>query len=200
MAGRHVTDTRVRRTERRLRDAIVSLIHEKSYPAIAVKEILVRADVGRSAFYTHFSNKDALLASGIEHMLHATGPRALPTGVGPFGKALSFSFPVFDYIARRRHAAHAKMGRKGRAIVHEHLRRVLSHKIRDDVREPFQAGDGLTLAIPADLAAEYIVTTFILVLNWWVESSSPLTAREVDDLFLALVVPTVTTALGHENV
>jgi len=197
LAGRHVTDARVRRTQQRLRDAIVSLIHEKSYPAIAIKEILVRADVGRSAFYAHFSNKDALLASGIEQMLHATGPRALPTGVGPFGKVLSFSFPVFDYIGRCRHAADAKMGRKGRAFVHQHLRRVLSNTIRDDVRQALQAGDGLKSAIPADLAAEYIVTTFILVLNWWVESSSPLAAREVDDVFLRLVVPAVTSALGH---
>ena len=197
MAGRHVTDARVRRTQRRLRDAMVSLIHEKSYPAIAVKEILVRADVGRSAFYAHFSNKDALLASGIEQMLHATGPRALPTNVGPFGKVLSFSFPVFDYIGRCRHAADAKMGRKGRAIVHQHLRRVLSHTIRDDLRQALQAGNGVTSSIPADLAAEYIVTTFILVLNWWVESSSSLSAREADDLFLRLVVPSVTSALGH---
>ena len=197
MAGRHVTDTRVRRTEWRLRDAIVSLIHEKSYPAIAVKEILVRADVGRSAFYAHFSNKDALLASGIEQMLHATEPRALPTSVGRFGKVLSFSFPVFDYIGRCRHAADAKMARRGRAIVHQHLRHALSNKIRDDVREALQSGDGS--AIPADLAAEYIVTTFMLVLHWWVESRSPLSAREVDDLFLALVVPAVTTSLGHAN-
>jgi len=80
---------------------------------------------------------------------------------------LSFSFPVFDYIGRCRHAADAKMGKKGRAIVHQHLRRVLSHKIRDDVRQALQAGDGLKSAIPSDLAAEYIVTTFILVLNWW---------------------------------
>jgi AcrR family transcriptional regulator len=183
LAGRHVTDARVRRTQRRLRDAIVSLIHEKSYPAIAVKEILVRADVGRSAFYAHFSNKDALLASGIEQMLHATGPRAMPTSVGPFGKVLSFSFPVFDYIGRCRHAADAKMGRKGRA----------------NVRDALQAGDGLKSAIPADLAAEYIVATFMLVLHWWVESRSPLSAREVDNLFLSLVVPAVTTALSHAN-
>jgi len=86
LAGRHVTDARVRRTQRRLRDAIVSLIHEKSYPAIAVKEILERADVGRSAFYAHFSNKDALLASGIEQML-ATKPRKLPETLEPFGRS-----------------------------------------------------------------------------------------------------------------
>src|SRR3954464_9498392 len=83
LAGRHVTDARVRRTRHRLRDAIVCLIHEKSYPAIAVKEILERADVGRSAFYAHFSNKDALLASGIEQMLHATAPRAVPKTLEP---------------------------------------------------------------------------------------------------------------------
>jgi hypothetical protein len=90
----------------------------------------------------------------------------------------------------------AKMGRKGRAILHQHLRRVLSNEIRDDVRQALQAGNGLKYAIPADLAAEYIVTTFILVLNWWVESSSPLSAREVDDVFLALVVPALTSAVG----
>jgi AcrR family transcriptional regulator len=196
LAGRRVTDARVRRTQRRFHDAIVSLIHEKSYPAIAVKEILERADVGRSAFYAHFSNKDALLASGIEQML-ATKPRKLPETLEPFGKVLSFSFPVFDYIGGCRHAADAKMGRKGRAILHQHLRRVLSNQIRDDVRQALQAGNGLTSSIPADLAVEYIVTTFILVLNWWVESRSPLPAGEVDDVFLALVVPALRSALGR---
>jgi AcrR family transcriptional regulator len=194
LAGRHVTDARVRRTRHRLRDAIVSLIHEKSYPAIAVKEILERADVGRSAFYAHFSNKDALLASGIEQMLHATTPRAVPKALEPFGQVLSFSFPVFDYIGGCRHAADAKMGRKGRTILHQHLRDVLRKQIRDDVRQALEADNGLTSSIPADLAVEYIVTTFILVLNWWVESRSPLSAGEIDDVFLALVVPALTSA------
>jgi AcrR family transcriptional regulator len=192
-----MTDARVRRTRHRLRDAIVSLIHEKSYPAIAVKEILERADVGRSAFYAHFPNKDALLVSGIEQMLHATAPRAVPKTLEPFCKVLSFSFPVFDYIGRCRHAADAKMGRKGRTILHQHLRGVLRNQIRDDVSQALQAGTGLTSSIPAGLAVEYIVTTFILVLNWWVESRSPLSAREVDDVFLALVGPALTSASGR---
>jgi len=173
----------------------VSLIHEKSYPAIAVKEILERADVGRSAFYAHFSNKDALLADGIEQMLHATAPRAVPKTPEPFRKVLSFSFPVFAYIGGCRHAADAKMGRKGRTILHQHLRRVLSNQIRDDVRLALEAGK--TSSLPADLAVEYIVTTFILVLNWWVERRSPLSAAEVDDVFLALVVPALTSASGR---
>jgi AcrR family transcriptional regulator len=188
----------VRRTQRRLREAIVSLIHEKSYPAIAVNEILERADVGRSAFYAHFPNKDALMASGIEQMLHATAPRILPPRVGRFDNALRFSFPVFEYIGQCRHAAEAKMGRRGRHIVHQHLHRVLAEHIRDEVRQALQRADGRG-AIPADLATEYIVTTFILVLNWWVESRSRLSARDVDDVFLALVVPALTSGVGRSG-
>lgn len=198
MADADVKDVRVRRTERRLRDAIVSLIHEKSYPAIVVNEILERADVGRSAFYAHFSNKDALLASKIEEMLHAAPPRALTPSVGPLGNALGFSFPVFEYIGQCRHAAAAKMGRRGRLIVHQHLHRVLWEHIRDEVRTALQQDDGRA-AIPADLATNYIVTTFILVLNWWVESQSRLSAREVDDMFLALVVPALASSAGGSS-
>jgi len=192
---RHQKDARVRRTQRRLHEAIVGLIHEKSYPAIVVNEILERADVGRSAFYTHFPNKDALLASGIAQMLHATPPRTLPPNVGRFAKALWFSFPVFDYIGKCRHGVEAKMGRKGRSSVHQHLRRVLAAEIRDDVRDGLQCGTSRKSPIPADLATEYIVATFILVLNWWVESRSPLSSYEIDDVFLALVVPGLSSVI-----
>src|SRR5262245_10042565 len=192
VTDRHSKDARVRKTERRLRDALVSLIHEKSYPTIVVSEILERAEVGRSAFYAHFPNKDALLASGIEQMLHATPPRALPPSASRFGNALTFSFPVFEYIGRCRHAAATKMGVSGRLVVHQHLHRVLVERIRDDVE---QAVADKPAPMPADLATEYIVTTFILVLNWWVESGSRLSAREVDDLFLALIVLALTSSV-----
>ena len=41
------SDRRVRRTERRLHEALATLVHEKAYDAIAVKEILHRADEPR---------------------------------------------------------------------------------------------------------------------------------------------------------
>lgn len=172
MAGRQMKDARVRRTQRRLLEAIVSLIHEKRYPAIAVNEILERADVGHSAFYAHFRNKDALLASGIEQMLHATPPRTLPPETAGFSNALWFSFPVFEYIGRCRHAGESKMGKKGRSIVHQHLRRVLSEQIPDQVRQALERTDRGRSTLPTDLATQYIITTFMLVLNWWVESGS----------------------------
>jgi AcrR family transcriptional regulator len=182
-------DSRVRRTQRRLREAIVALIHEKSYPDIAVSEILERADVGRSAFYAHFRNKDALLASSIEQRLHATTVRTLPRTLACFGKALSFSFPVLEYVARHRRGAETKMGRHGRAVVHDRLQRVLVERIRDDVAAALRSDPERGPAIPPDLLTQHIASTFILVLNWWVDSKSSLSPREVDDLFLTLVAP-----------
>ena len=41
------------------------------------------------------------------------------------------------------------------------------------------------------------VTTFVLVLNWWVESDSSLSPRQADDLFVALVVPTLEAQAGR---
>ena len=72
MADARHGDRRVQRTRGLLRGALASLIHEKAYDAIAVKEILARANVGRSTFYAHFRDKDELLDSGINEMLRAS--------------------------------------------------------------------------------------------------------------------------------
>ena len=48
--------------------------------------------------------------------------------------------------------------------------------------------------IPQDLLVQYVASTFILVLNWWVESRSQLPAREVNELFRTLILPTLDAA------
>jgi hypothetical protein len=42
---------------------------------------------------------------------------------------------------------------------------------------------------PTDLLVQYLASTFILVLNWWLESRSLLPPKEVNDLFCALILP-----------
>jgi len=51
-------DARVRRTYRALHEALGSLIQQRPYERILVKEILARAQVARSTFYAHFHDKD----------------------------------------------------------------------------------------------------------------------------------------------
>jgi AcrR family transcriptional regulator len=187
----------VARTERALRDALVSLVHEKHYDSIVVREILERADVGRSAFYAHFRDKRDLLENGIQHMLQATPSSHQPRIPKRFEKALGFSARVFDYVGRHRHGD-VKMGRRARVVLHDHLKESLVRRIADDVHACVLGGTAGPSGVPASVLVEYIVTTFILVLNWWVDSKSTLSAREVDDVFMSLVVPALQAATGDE--
>src|SRR5215216_1688037 len=65
------TDARVRRTRDALGDALVALMHEKPFDTITVQDVLDRAKVSRSTFYTHYSDKDDLLMSDAEEFFES---------------------------------------------------------------------------------------------------------------------------------
>ena len=191
LPGKRVKDRRIQKTQSLLREALVSLIREKNYDSIVVKEILDRANVGRSTFYTHFRDKDELLVSGIHDMLRSVQSTGPPSSAKRYEKIIWFSFPIFEYHDQHRHAGEARMGTRGRAIIHEHLQKVLAELIADDVRKDLQGRRNTAGQIPPDLLVQYVASTFILVLNWWVESRSPLPSKGINDLFRALILPTL---------
>lgn len=191
--NRQINDRRIQKTRKVLHEALGSLILEKPYDKIAVKEILDRANVGRSTFYTHFRDKDELLASAVHEMLRATYTVEAAAPGEPQERIVRFSLPVFEHVGRHRHMAAPGMGSRGRAIVHEHLKQVLAELIAKDVGGDLHGRRRTTNGVPQGLLVQYLASTFVLVLNWWTESKSSLRAREVDDLFRALVLPTLAT-------
>jgi AcrR family transcriptional regulator len=194
LTGKRLKDRRVQRTQSLLHEALALLIHEKDYDCIVVKEILDRANVGRSTFYTHFRDKDDLLVSGIHDMLHAAQPTGLSSSGKRYEKIMWFSLPIFEHIDRCRRNGKAIMGTKGRAIIHEHLQKLLAELIAENVRQHSQEHRKPAGPISPDLLVQYVASTFILVLNWWVENKSPLPPKEGNDLFRALILPTLEAA------
>lgn len=183
----HLTDRRVQKTRKVLNEALHSLIREKSYDSIVVREILDRANVGRSTFYTHYHDKDDLLASGIRGIIDPV--RTTSAASARDERILSFSLPIFEHLERHRRSGNAKMGVKDQAALHQRLRKMLVELIAEDVgRDSRVAGHG-PATIPRDLLVRYVTSTFVLVLNWWVESRNQLSASEVNDLFRGLVMP-----------
>ena len=180
-------DRRVQRTKRSLHDALIGLAREKPYPSIAIKEILDRADVGRSTFYAHFRDKDDLLESGIHEILRSI--RSQPRAGSTPERVIAFSVPLLKHIDEHRRGAGPKMKREGRVIMHEHMQDVLTSFIADELA---MISPGRSkVQIPTRLLARHVAAAFVLVLNWWVESDSPLTPAECDACFRALVVPTL---------
>lgn len=192
-SGKQVRDRRVAKTQALLHEALGSLVLEKSYESISVKDILDRANVGRSTFYMHYRDKDELLASSIRDLLRPVHFKGPPPSAKRHERLIWFGLPLFDHIHQHRRMGKAKIGARGRAILHEHLRKVLVELIADDARE-FVKRDGTTADdLAPELVVQYVASTFILVLNWWTEGRNRLSANEADRVFRALVLPTLTT-------
>src|SRR5262245_26988738 len=62
-------DRRIRRTHERLGRSVIALIQEKPMHRVTVREVLERAQVGRSTFYLHFRDKDDLFTAQMEQGL-----------------------------------------------------------------------------------------------------------------------------------
>ena len=64
----HTTYKRTLETRERLLDAILSLVREKGYPHVTVRDICRRAQVSSGAFYHHYASKDDLAREASFHI------------------------------------------------------------------------------------------------------------------------------------
>jgi len=117
------TDRRIQRTRALLHEALGSLIREKPYDRISVAEILDRAGVSRSTFYVHFRDKDQLLMSSMRALLLGVPSTDGEPTCDVAERTVAFSLPLLTHIHEHRRSARAKLGERGRAILHEHPRR-----------------------------------------------------------------------------
>jgi len=109
-----------------------------------------------------------------------------PRSRGTIERIVEFGLPVLEHIDSHRRVAGPSMKREGRVIMHEHLADVLTNLIADELAMIPRA---LQSPISMDLVARHIASTFVLVLNWWVESNGASTAAVADERFRSLVVP-----------
>lgn len=183
---------RIQRTQQLLHQALGSLIQEKPYNSIVVKEILERANVGRSTFYAHFRDKDDLLVDGIHDLLDSAAATA-PTSSTPRSERLIwFSLPLFEHIERHRHTTRAEADAAAWSSVHAHLQRVLTELVADDLEGERPLGRSTRRRIPSDLLARYVAS---FMLSWWVGTRSPLLPKEINDHFRSLILPSLAAVL-----
>jgi AcrR family transcriptional regulator len=162
----------------------------RDYDEISVTQILERANVGRSTFYMHFASKDELLLSGMHGMLRSISAIPAPAPAKRHENIVRFSLPILEHVVDQR-AQGAAMGLRGRAVLHEHLQNVLTGIIADDVRRHLRGRRKAADQASPELLARFIASTFVLVLNWWLDADSRMSPKEVDAIFRALVLPSV---------
>jgi AcrR family transcriptional regulator len=182
--GEMSIDRRVLRTRNALYDALVSLILEKDYEAINLDDILTRANVGRSTFYSHFRSKDELLERSLERLrellVGVIDNHAGEKTVAVCGN-LVFSQALFRHVAEYRAVYFALKGRDAGGLLQGAIRKALTDALRQRMASTQWSG------MPGELAVGFIVSTFWAVLSWWLDRNPLTPPDEAERLFRQLV-------------
>ena len=107
-------------------------MREKGYTAITVSDIIERANIGRSTFYSHYRDKDDLFVGRV-----GSGDR----GVEPVRCRIREEMPFFPSLGLFRHVGEeyelykALVWTPGIDLLIKHLQKSLSHRIEQGLQE-----------------------------------------------------------------
>ena len=177
------TDARVRRTRDALGDALVALMQEKPFDTITVQDVLDRAKVGRSTFYSHYSDKDDLLMSDVDDFYERVS-----MGLSERGDKSERVFPVKEFFS---HIAEAKVfvnALSSSGKMKENMELARAHFARGIERRLNEIPRGQT--IPAAERAAVAVAhagALLSLMTWWIDRGMREPAAEMDELFHRIV-------------
>jgi len=218
-------DRRVQKTRKLLQDALIELVSEKGYESVPIREILDRANVGRSTFYAHFEDKDQLLHSILDRLdelfeQHKKQILDAAKNVGNAGNTdftlgLSPTLNLFQFVGENHRFFKAMLGNRGYGIfakpvydyVFAHVHGIFTEPVHADalaqLHEPFKIlrSREKYSSLGSEIAAHYFVSALMGILVWWVENDMPCRAEEIDGLFRQLAMPGFThvVSVSHET-
>jgi AcrR family transcriptional regulator len=118
-------DRRIQKTRKILIDALIALTVEKGYENVTVQDIIDRANVGRSTFYSHFESKDQLLI-GNDHFQDL-----LSKTVGGYSRSEINFTHIYEHVAEYHQLARIFLGKNGNTIVSDHFHNIFVHVIKE---------------------------------------------------------------------
>jgi AcrR family transcriptional regulator len=190
MKGEDLPDRRVQRTRQLLLSAMIETVLEKGYEATTVQDIIDRANVGRSTFYSHFQDKEHLLMSGSESMLRAF--EDFRAGAGP-GSNWELSLALFKHVEARRKVFKALLDKQVGNLVLERIQDSLTIYFADHLGANLK---GRRLPVPLELLTRSLISSLLGILTLWLEEDLPYPAEKMNDYFRELTEPTIRALLG----
>jgi AcrR family transcriptional regulator len=177
-------DRRSQRTRQALHDALFELMMEKGYEAISVKDIIERANVGRSTFYAHYADKDELLVSQLDRMVEMLDD---PVSHGaPDGNPYFPSLGLFQHVQEQWKLYKILSWEPG---FDRHIRN-LQNSISERIEERLSSG-GQGFEVPVPIIAIFLAGSFLSVLKWWLDNKMAYSPEQINEIFLKLAMPGV---------
>jgi AcrR family transcriptional regulator len=180
-------DRRVQRTRRTLRDALITLLHERGWDAVSVRDICDRADVGRSTFYMHFADKEELLICGFDDLRKMLRAELAPSGRGP-SEPLRFARGMIEHAHENQRLFRALVGKRSGQVVLQRFRQLVVDLVREDLSSEGSSGP------QRDAAVHFISGSFLELLTWSLETRNAPSSEELQRLFLTMAASALVVA------
>lgn len=185
--AKNAIDRRSARTRAMLQHALISLVRKKRYEAITIQNICEWANVGRSTFYAHYTGKDDLKRSGLEHLRRLLVHRqrdALARPGNTRERSFGFSLALFEHAHDHRDLYRALAGGRGGTVALGSIRKMLSDLVREDLAATLDKNS--TDVIPRELVVKYFVGAYMAVLTSWLDGGAKLPPERIDAMFRCL--------------
>lgn len=179
-------DRRVRRTKRMLKGALLELIVEKGYDEVSVQEVIDRADVGRTSFYTYFRSKEDLLLRSLEDLGQLLDGDPGDRSDGGEGSPCDFVIMLFKHFEENRQLARGLLGNRSIPVVRELVQDQFLRHFRNDFQRRYGRAAG---AHEIEGAAVFASGALISLVLWWFDMPGAVSPERMGEIFRGLLLP-----------
>jgi AcrR family transcriptional regulator len=174
-------DRRSQRTRQALSEALVELIQEKDYSTITVNDIIERANVGRSTFYAHYQDKDALLLYQMDQVIEVLSQDSSQPNEFPYFPSLGF----LRHVGGEHYELYkALVWSPGMDLIIIHLQKSLSQRVEQGLQN-----SGRDFEVPLPLLANFVTGSFLNLLKWWLENKRIHSPEQMNEFFMKVTSP-----------
>jgi AcrR family transcriptional regulator len=185
-------DPRVRRTRRMLRDALVSLILEKDFASITIKEITERAEVAYITFYRHYESQDQLLLevlddglTGLLSHIETLAKQSETAALEVEGKL------IFEYIDEKSDLFNILL--KSQSVTR--IRRSVVQKIASIFRKSCTPLERTGNQVTVNIASNHIATSLLSLIEWWLENNKKPSPMQMGRVYKSLIIDSTVGAV-----
>ena len=186
-------DPRVRRTRRMLRDALVSLILEKDFASISIKEITQRADVAYITFFRHFESLDQLLMEVLDEGLAELQGHIETLAKQSETSALETEGRlIFEYIGQKADLFSILFKSQSVTRVRKKVARNIAAIFQKSCAPLARSNNQVTIAIMSN----HIATSLLALIEWWLENNMAPSPGEMGKIYKSLIIDSTVGAVS----
>lgn len=199
-----LTDPRVQRTRKLLKDALIELSAKRGFDAVTVGDIVGRAKINRATFYRHYEDKYALVEEIFQEAIDRLRSDLKP----PTERALSVALQdpperlvkLFEHFADHKHLYGVLLGGNGSSW--------FIGKMRDQVTEFLEQREQLLnqaqakklgneeIGIPRMVGLTLASNLLLSTITWWLENGKEYSPKQMASWFVEFVMHGYVRILG----